>query len=42
MANMATMPIYGKNKNLQKRWINFNETWHRAFIANVLQCVYKT
>ena len=46
MTKMAAMPIYGKNpsKNLllQNQWIDFNETWHEASMAQALQCVYKS
>ena len=46
MTKMAAMPIYGKNpsKNflLQNMWIDFNETWHEASMAQALQCVYKS
>ena len=44
MTKMAAMPIYGKNLNnlLRNRLTDFNETWHEALMAKVLQCMYKS
>ena len=45
MTKMAAMPIYGKkplNNLLQNRLTDFEETWHEALMAKVLQCIYKS
>ena len=36
MTKMAAMPIYGENLLLQNQWIDFNDTWHKALMAKVL------
>ena len=46
MTKMAAISIYGKNpsKNLfhRNQWTYFNETWHKALMTQVLQCIYKS
>ena len=46
VTKMAAMPIYGKktfkNLLLWNRLTDFNETWHEAFMTQVLQSIYKS
>ena len=42
---MVAMAIYGKTSNIFSSGSGghtFNETWHEATMAQVLQCVYKS
>ena len=45
MTNMATMPIYGKNRKknllLQKQWTDDLETWYVALSMKVLPRLFK-
>ena len=40
MTKMATMPIFGNTLQKSNQWTDFNEIWHDASMAEVLQCIY--